>query len=479
MSCEEEPASTRRKRIRRENQHGQGFLGLPEDFQAGILSPLDTLQLKTAGMTCKQFCQAPMPCITKLHANGTAVTFDECNVEHCLKGCGPHVHAARAGHLQCLGQLCEMGLFLPLTHPDWASAGEARKCQVFEAAIAGCSGGHADVLAWLLSSGWLSDIGAIFPRHMQDLWEQHEDFAKAFPGLKIYREPFFLEYKLYSCAVQQATSSCMEALLNAGCSAVWICRIVAREGKADFLALALKRMPRYAEHNFWIWECAVSTGNHAVLELLVDCLRASRRIMAGDTRGFERWMTRLAHLAVSTGQGECLQLLKSTNCLERWSAAESAAHLGQLQWLQNFFQLDAGVLQRRVLMSAARSGSLACLTFLVEAGCQWTGFEAIWAAASGISEVLRFCLEQSQHLIDHSVRERAMKVAIKAGPLTACRLCMTMGTGAHLRTIVTTRHAWQFARRVWHASVLQYNAAVHHKSPCLTCAMLPRLERRC
>eukprot|EP00884_Botryococcus_braunii_P017578 jgi/Botrbrau1/4503/Bobra.0220s0036.1 len=85
MWSEGEPASTREKEARRENQNDQGFLKLPEDVQAKLLSRLGTLQLKTARMTCKYFRLASIPCITKLHVDGHHITLDECTLQHCLK----------------------------------------------------------------------------------------------------------------------------------------------------------------------------------------------------------------------------------------------------------------------------------------------------------------------------------------------------------------------------------------------------------
>eukprot|EP00884_Botryococcus_braunii_P007213 jgi/Botrbrau1/16493/Bobra.0142s0087.1 len=333
-------------------------------------------------------------------------------------GCEDHVDAARAGHLHCLAQLCERGLFLPLDSPDWASAGEARKCQLFEAAIAGCSSGHADVLASLFSSGW-SKLRGMFPGHMQDLWEQPEDFEKAFPGLMI-REPFCLAYKLYCSVLQQSTPSCLEALLDAGCRSAWICRIAAREGKADFLALAAKRG---CPCDSWVWEFAASTGKLAVLELLAsDCaMRIIAYKVGVDHDGISDYacmMVRLTGFAASHGQWECLQILERAGCTRWRNAAESAARTGQFQCLRNLVQLHPDLLQGSLLNDAALGGCLACLEFLEQAGCKWEGWEPFSAACSGSAEALRFCL---QRLGDHGWYlescdwARAMRCAVAAG----------------------------------------------------------------
>jgi hypothetical protein len=46
------------------------------------------------------------------------------------------------------------------------------------------------------------------------------------------------ELDLYRQAMRNPTSACLEALLEAGCRSVWICRLAAQEGKPAFLALA-------------------------------------------------------------------------------------------------------------------------------------------------------------------------------------------------------------------------------------------------
>eukprot|EP00884_Botryococcus_braunii_P006169 jgi/Botrbrau1/15553/Bobra.0273s0005.1 len=327
-------------------------------------------------------------------------------------GCEDHVAAARAGHLRCLGQLCEKGLFLPLDSPDWASAGEARKSEVFEAAIAGCSSGHAAVLAWLFSSGWPSNMEAAFPLHMQDLWEQHEDFATAFPELEADSEPFVLEYQLYCCAVQQPTPSCLEALLDAGCCSEWICCIAAREGKADFLALAAKRG---CPCDFWVWDFAAITGKLAVLELLASD-RAMQSIAKKSYKALSPDMVEdLTGLAASHGQWECLQILQRAGCKDWDHAVERAASTGHLECLRNLVQLHPGLLEDVSLADAAGGGNLACLKFLEQAGRKWEGDEPVKAAGSGSSEALRFCLQRCRDRHQPWDADEAMLYAIMAG----------------------------------------------------------------
>jgi hypothetical protein len=222
------------------------------------------------------------------------------------QGCWTHVDAARAGHVRCLARLAKKGQFLPLGSPGWEAAGEARKAEVLEAAVAGCSGGHAHVLAWLFSSAWPPPPDAALSCHTEDLWDVQEDFAAAFPFLDFDREPLPLEYKLYCCAVKQPTSACLEAVLEAGCRSAWLCRIAAREGKADFLALAAKRGCPLER---WVWMFAADKGDCAVLELLASD-EDIRSIVGEAVHGERLGLPILAAWAAKNAQWNCLQILK-------------------------------------------------------------------------------------------------------------------------------------------------------------------------
>eukprot|EP00884_Botryococcus_braunii_P008462 jgi/Botrbrau1/17617/Bobra.0166s0053.1 len=307
-------------------------------------------------------------------------------------GCADHVDAARAGHLHCLDQLCKQGHFVRTDNPDWPCAGEARKCQAFEAATAACSSGHTDVIAWLFPSGWPLKLLEIFSWDTQDLLEQHEDFAKAFPDLKLDREPLFFEYKLCCSAVQQATTSCLDALIDVGCRSAWLCRIAAREGKASFLALAAKRG---CPCDFWVWEFAIRTSNHAMLKLL-ETDKAMRSIARmGHNGGGLSWMDRLVHLAVSHDNWEGLQSLMRAGYTDLAGAARMAAASGGLQCLKNLVELDPRLLlEYNLLLEATSSGSLACLEFLHKAGPDDTLSNSvhIFAAGSRSAQTLRYCL---------------------------------------------------------------------------------------
>eukprot|EP00884_Botryococcus_braunii_P002185 jgi/Botrbrau1/11968/Bobra.0115s0004.1 len=352
--------------------------------------------------------------------------------------CRDHVDAARSGHLHCLAQLYKEGAFLPLSSPEWVSAGEAKKCQVFEAAIAGCSSGLAYVLSWLFSSGW-PDIEAIFPWDMRDLLEQHMDLMTAFPELHVDSEPFCLEYKLYCCAVQQATTSCLEALLDAGCRSEWICRIAAREGKADFLALAAKQG---CPCDFWVWKFAASTGKLAVLELLAsDHAKRSQAASNG----------------AATRNGDRSWILERVGCGERRWALESAVRSGHLQICQCLVHLDPRLLQHPYLFhAAARGGSLPCLDFLQRAGCPWAGDELISAAGSGSLVAVRYCLQRCGDNLQSSVLESAMCQAIKARSPECMQALYDCG------------YLFPAAERDYHPAL---NAIMHGSSECLPLAI--------
>eukprot|EP00884_Botryococcus_braunii_P006198 jgi/Botrbrau1/1557/Bobra.0107s0045.1 len=332
-------------------------------------------------------------------------------ITNCLsveRGCCDHVAAAGAGHLNCLEELCQMGNFLPLGSPDWAAAGEARKFQVFEAALAACSNGQAHVLSWLFSSGWPSPIETVFTWLVQDLWEPPPDFASAFPWLQedfepcLLRvegdvEPFWLEVRLCRCAVQQEKTCCLEALLDAGCRSKWICRVAAVEGKADFLALAARRG---CPCDLWVWRYAASTGKHAVLELLTDAEMRSiaKKGFIADCLSHGRcrtWMEVLTGDAAVDGQWECLEILKRAGCTDWSMAAISAAWGGQLEILQNLIDLDPGVLQFRLLqVPIFECFNLDSLSFLAQAGCPWNSQEAVSPESYRSPEALRTRLQQ-------------------------------------------------------------------------------------
>eukprot|EP00884_Botryococcus_braunii_P007431 jgi/Botrbrau1/1668/Bobra.116_2s0012.1 len=124
------------------------------------------------------------------------------------KSCWSDVAAVEAGHLQCFQGLSEAGCFLPVDSPDWASAGEARKLEIWKAAFTACKADHAPLLAWLFASGWPSAFDAKLPWHMGDMLETRApDLVKeAWP----VPNPWF-PIGISSCA----TSSCLSWICSA------------------------------------------------------------------------------------------------------------------------------------------------------------------------------------------------------------------------------------------------------------------------
>lgn len=146
--------------------------------------------------------------------------------------------------MECLRRLQEAGRFLGLSDPERECAGEARKTEIWDAALAACKAGHAKVLSWLFSAGWPDLIDAAVPWYLSDLAKPRgkgnwEDLY--IPGMP-YKEGWFLpEVKLYRYAMKHPDTACLEALLNAGCRSDWLCPIAALEGRERHLACAAAR----------------------------------------------------------------------------------------------------------------------------------------------------------------------------------------------------------------------------------------------
>eukprot|EP00884_Botryococcus_braunii_P011680 jgi/Botrbrau1/20512/Bobra.145_2s0065.1 len=126
---------------------------------------------------------------------------------------------------------------------------------------------------------------------------------------------------------------------------------------------------------------------------------------------------------------------------KRWLPAESAARSGHLQILQSLVHVDPSLLQYSypsLFTAAAQGGSLDCLDFLERAGCKWDPSAASFAAGSGSSEALRYCLERSRDRLRCSHLHDAMHQAIKAGSPDCMQAlydygyqCPAAGRGCH------------------------------------------------
>lgn len=71
-----------------------------------------------------------------------------------------HVTAAAAGHVGCLERLDSEGHLLSSNAQERGAAGEARKAELWDAALVAGHAGHAHVFKWLFRAGWPAFIDA-------------------------------------------------------------------------------------------------------------------------------------------------------------------------------------------------------------------------------------------------------------------------------------------------------------------------------
>eukprot|EP00884_Botryococcus_braunii_P011273 jgi/Botrbrau1/20146/Bobra.0173s0048.1 len=347
--------------------------------------------------------------------------------------CGDYKDAARVGHRRCLQLFGKVGEFLPLDSPDWASAGEARKAQAWEAAAVACSADRAPLLRWLFRAGWPTSSGTIAPWHLPDSFCWWHCLRTAD---RTAFEHFILEYEyeLYYYAVRSSNTACLEALLEAGCRSPWLCAIAAAEGKKDHLRLAVRAG---CPCDIRVLDIAARSGRLEVLKFVyeegTDSVTSRRFVdfMAGVrwylrdqfeaslVKYFERKGRRLTLFPIleavaSKGHLECLEKLLRWFGSKNWlpyllyTAAQSG-HLNCLQSIERW--RPQPVDWQTAAQGAARGGQLACLKFalekgagvecgplcaaaagrnLVESGWTWTGMEV------GNSEVLAVCVRHAQ-----------------------------------------------------------------------------------
>lgn len=154
------------------------------------------------------------------------------------------MEAAKTGHLDCLARLQEDGLFLSLYASERGTAGEARKAQVWDAALAAYEAGRAHVLAWLFADGWPARIDDRPPWHVHDVVLPTDADLKLMSSLHIpgtQKLRILPDVKLYCAATRTPETACLEVLLDAGCRSEWICPLAAREGRSEPLVLAAER----------------------------------------------------------------------------------------------------------------------------------------------------------------------------------------------------------------------------------------------
>eukprot|EP00884_Botryococcus_braunii_P021265 jgi/Botrbrau1/7822/Bobra.9_2s0003.1 len=396
-------------------------------------------------------------------------------VTQTIQCCGSHVAAAEAGHLQCLQGLSEAGRFLLLDSPDRASAGEARKLELWNAAFTACKADHPSLLSWLFASGWPSVCDAELPWHGWDMLKGLDVIEECSPvsdmpcNIEEKFSPFMPEMDLYRQAVRNPTSACLEALLEAGCRSVWICRFAAQEGKPAFLALAALRG---CPCDVIALESAAGAGN---LPLMKDVHRAALLPDGFLSQGLlDERMDDLNHIGVAAmdvtekghsaclaallewfgaaanpfftnfpnGGLDCLKTIERAGCLDCFHAATGAAEGAQLECLQYLLDLDPSLVELPLLSYTVRGREASpgtimdCLEFLQGRGCQWSadGSEMKAAAWTGRGEVLQYCLERGQG----RGWQEAMHTALSYGSLECMQVLYDNGYERH-----RLQHGWR------------------------------------
>jgi hypothetical protein len=215
------------------------------------------------------------------------------------------VAAASAGHLTCLKHFQERGLFLGLDSPERSSAGEARKLQVWNAAVAACREGQEPILSWLFlsrrTSGRPAEVDACIPWHLWDVVTL-EDGDKCTES----KVNLIIEELLSRYAILNPDTACLMALLEVGFKSRWMCLMAVRKGKADFLNHAVDWGCPYDYEVLYI---AAELGHLPILERLwsllgLDCIDEeqpdSKKVTAIELAAFR---------AAQYGQTDCLGAL--------------------------------------------------------------------------------------------------------------------------------------------------------------------------
>jgi hypothetical protein len=248
-----------------------------------------------------------------------------------------------------------------LDSPERSSAGEARKLQVWNAAIAACKAGQAMVLSWLFLSGRPAKVDACIPWHLWDVVKIEDGDTCIQFEVKIMIEEMLscfgilnpdsaclISYLLFHNAILLPDTACLMALLEVGLYSKLICFMAVREGKAGFLDLAVDRG---CPCDCFCLYRAAEMGHLSVLERLwsllgLDCVYDHEEQPDSEKVAA---IQGAAILAAKYGQTKCLQAL--------------------LHWGGQY--LD----QEDVGLAAARGGHLSCLRALhkyVYPTCRYT-----------------------------------------------------------------------------------------------------------
>eukprot|EP00884_Botryococcus_braunii_P018384 jgi/Botrbrau1/5229/Bobra.0172s0092.1 len=392
--------------------------------------------------------------------------------------CGDYLVAARAGHTQCLQSLAEAGRFLPLGNPNRAAAGEFRKLEFWQAAITTCRAGHRPTLSWLLASGWPSSIDPLLLWQTRDTVNLHHLMERGdlvekdslISDACKSEKPFLVELDLYRHAMRKATPECLEALLEAGCRSVWICRLAALEGNAACLALAAA----------WGCPCDLIALRFAAysgdLTLLMAAYSAARlpngELCAGVGKLSEAQSKHISHavqFAASKGHAACLvalvgwfeksivglgladtvavkgdlnslQTLHRAGCLDVVKAVHGAALKAQLECLKYLLDLDPALVHQPFLAillclnEAKPETQVSSLECLLHHGFQWSA-DGHQISAADSQGVLRYCLER----LPVKAWDSAMLFSVKRGSPESMQLLYDAGYEQH-RSREPSRH---------------------------------------
>lgn len=254
--------------------------------------------------------------------------------------------------MDCLEALSAAGRFLPLESPpaEREGAGEARKLQAWEAALAACEAGQPVALAWILRSGWGSLIDINIPWHVRDMVPQWE--AKLLEAARIVRRllrhsacqvhKFLPGIALCHAVVTSPTAACLDVLLRAGCRSKWLCTLAAEEGREDCFWAAEKAGCPVTQDAL---TALAHQGNDRQLSLLCSCgykIRPSRR-KTNNSQAAEAYglFPGAVRGAIEGGHVRSMEILLTAHQLSRsdvhWLcvyAIEDAAELGRLDCLK-------------------------------------------------------------------------------------------------------------------------------------------------
>lgn len=264
-----------------------------------------------------------------------------------LAQCSDHVHAAKAGHVDCLKELAAAGRFLPLDtgRALRERAGEARKLQAWEVAICACAAGRAPVLAWVIRRGWNFSIDTNTSWHVQDampqwvqaLLDAAQTISKVTPTLDIPLS----EVAVFRAVIRSPTTECLGVLLGAGCRSAWLCTLAVLEGRQDCLDAAVAAGCPVTKDALI---AAAHCGHPQLLRFVCSQLKTKRphTCRSWEQPALSELVEDALRAALEGGHVSCVKiLLKATRLYCKAALKEicefamtSAARMGQLECLK-------------------------------------------------------------------------------------------------------------------------------------------------